>query len=161
MKAPSRVVLIALAAMTLSTASAVANPFRGADSPGMGGWRGASMPFGPALRAVGLTDEQRTQVTQIMASHRPQLRTLGSQLRSAHQQLMDKLYGPGAVSAEELAPLRQQIAQIRDQFGQESLQMALEIRAILTPDQLAKAAQIRQRASELRTELRNLYKGDH
>jgi Spy/CpxP family protein refolding chaperone len=147
-----------LVAVHLFAAGAFGHPFRGMDHS-MGPWGGGPMSLPLLLKGVGLTDAQQAQVKQIVSAHRPQFRALMSQVRAAHQQLTEKLYSPGAVSAEDLAPLRQQISQLRDQIGQEALQVALEIRAILTPEQLAKAAQIRQRASELTSELRSLYRG--
>jgi hypothetical protein len=64
------------------------------------------------------------------------------------------------VSPDDLSAIRQQISQLRDQLGQEGLQTALEIRNVLTPDQLAKAAQIRQRMQELQAEMRGLMGGN-
>jgi Spy/CpxP family protein refolding chaperone len=111
------------------------------------------------LRGVGLTDSQQAQVRQVVAGHRPQFQTLRSQLRTAQQQLADKLYGADPVTPDSLAPLTQQIAQLREQLAREALQTSLDIRAVLTPDQLAKAAQIRQRLIELRSEMRSLTGG--
>jgi len=129
--------------------------------PTRGGWWGGQeiFPLRMILRGVGLTDAQQGQVRQIVASHRPRFQELRSQLRANTQALADKLYGPGPVTADDLAALRQQIGQTRDQLGQEALQTALEIRNVLTPDQLAKAAQIRQRMQELRAEMQSLTGG--
>jgi len=125
-----------------------------------GGWAGQEIfPLRMIMRGVGLSDAQQAQVRQIVASHRPRFQELRSQLRTTTQQLTDKLYGPGPVTADDLAGLRQQIAATRDQLGQEALQTALEIRNVLTPDQLAKAAQIRQRLQELRAEMQSLTGG--
>jgi Spy/CpxP family protein refolding chaperone len=125
-----------------------------------GGWDGGS-PFmwRAVLRGVGLTDSQQAQVRQIVAGHRPQFQTLRGQLRTAQQQLADKLYGADPVTLDGLALLTLQIAQLREQLAREALQTALDIRAVLTPDQLAKAAQIRQRLTELRSEMRSLTGG--
>jgi Spy/CpxP family protein refolding chaperone len=108
------------------------------------------------VKAAGLTEAQQAQVRQIVQSHRPQFQGLVSQLRAAHTQLADKLYGPGPVKAEDLAPLTQQIAQLRGQLAQEGLQVALEIRGVLTAEQLAKAGHVRQRFNELRAEMKGL-----
>ena len=129
----------------------------GIDGYGAGpGHAGFDMKLPLLVKAAGLTEAQQVQVRQIVQSHRPQFQGLVSQLRAAHTQLADKLYGPAPVKAEDLAPLTQQIAQLRGQLAQEGLQVALEIRSVLTPEQLAKAAQVRQRFNELRAEMRGL-----
>lgn len=112
------------------------------------------------VRGAGLTEAQRAQVKQIVASHRPKFEALQRQLRAAREQLDEKLYAPGPVKAEDLAPLTQQIGKLREPFMQESLQVALEVRQVLTPDQLAKAMLRRQRLNELRAEMRQLLKED-
>ncbi len=137
-------VVLALVAAVLWTAPAFA---RG----GHGGWGGMSV-----LHGLDLTDAQKTQVHQIFQNHRPQFRTLGSQMRTAQQELTDKLYGPDPVTPADLAPLSQQISQLRDQLSQERLKVAMEIRGVLTPDQLAKATQIRQQLRQLRSQERTL-----
>jgi len=111
---------------------------------------------GPILRSVGLTDAQKAQIHQIMASHRPQFRALREQLRAARSQLGDQLYGANPVTTATLAPLTQQIDKLREQLAQERLQVALEIRGVLTSDQLAKATQIRLELSQLRSRMRTL-----
>jgi protein CpxP len=108
------------------------------------------------VQGAGLTEAQQAQVRQIVASHRPKLETLRQQLRTAREQLAEKLYAPGPVKAEDLAPLIQQIGKLREPLMHESLQVALEVRKLLTPEQLAKAKQRRQRLHELRAEMRTL-----
>jgi Spy/CpxP family protein refolding chaperone len=113
------------------------------------------------VRGVGLTEAQQAQVKQIVASHRPKFEALLRQLRAAREQWAEKLYAPGPVKAEDLTPLAQQIGKLREPLMQESLQVALEVRKVLTPDQLAKAMRRRQRLNELRAEMRNLLKEGH
>jgi len=118
---------------------------------GGSGWHGRH-GHGGILRTVGLTDDQKQQIHQIVASHRTQLRTLGGQLRTASHQLKEKLYSPTPPAAADLAS----IGQLRDQLAQERLQMALQIRSVLTPAQLAKAAQTMQQMDQLRAQMRSL-----
>jgi len=117
---------------------------------GSGGWNGA------ILRSVGLTDAQKAQIRQIYTSHRPQLRALGQQLRAAQAQLGDQLYGAGAPTDATLGPLTQQLDQLRSQLAKQRLQVALEIRNVLTADQLAKAAQVHEQLRQLHEQRRNL-----
>jgi Spy/CpxP family protein refolding chaperone len=147
--------LVGLLAVGLSAMPAAAQGM-----PMRGGWSGQEVfPLRFIMRGVGLTDAQQAQVREIVANHRSRFQALRSQLRTNTQQLTDKLYGPGSVTADDLAALRQQISQVRDQLGQEALLTALEVRNVLTPEQLAKAAQIRQRMQELRAEMRSLMGG--
>ena len=144
----ARVVIAVTALMLLSSAAAFADGWGGP-----GGHRGGGGGFGwPVLRAVGLSDEQKAQIRQIYAAHRPQLQALGQQIHAARQQLGDKLYSSTPPSTADLASINQ----LRDQMAQERLAIALAIRNVLTPEQLAKAAQIRQQMQQLRQQMRDL-----
>src|SRR5712692_10542713 len=150
---PSRrnVALAAMAVTMLWSATAFGQEAgSGRHGHGMGGWGGH------ILQGVGLTDAQKAQIRQIRANHRPQFRALSVQRRTAQGRLGDQLYGTDAVTTASLAPLTQQIDQLRNQLAQERLQFALEVRNVLTPDQLAKAAQIRQQLNQLRQQMRTL-----
>ena len=125
-----------------------------------GGGRNSWLEGGPMLpmliKGGELTDAQRGQVKQIVANHRPQFEGLVKQLRAARETLDTRLFGKDAVTAADVTPTVQQISQLRSQLMQESLLVALEIRNIMTPDQLAKAAQFRERLSALRQEMQSL-----
>jgi Spy/CpxP family protein refolding chaperone len=123
---------------------------------GRGGGHGRHESFGMLLRSAELTEAQKQQVGQIIAAHRPQLKTLMGQIRTAREALHVKLYAPGALTAADVAPELQQIEQLHSQLAQERAQLALEIRGLLTPDQLVKVAQKRQRMQELRREMHDL-----
>jgi Spy/CpxP family protein refolding chaperone len=160
--------LVGLVTISLAAISAAAQgmPMRGGwagpgGGPGGGPEAGAEVfPLRIIMRSVGLTDAQRDQVRQILTAHRPRFQALRGQIRALTTQLTDKLYAPGAVSADDASAIRHQISELRDQLGQEGLQTALEIRNVLTPEQLAKAAQIRNRMQELRAEMQNLMGGN-
>lgn len=161
MKSRWGVVLAGVLAVSLWTATASGQRPGGIDMYGGVGGHGRFRMMLPLLvKGAGLTDAQQAQVNQIVAGHRPQFEGLLSQLRTAHEQLAEKLYAPGPVKAEDLAPLKEQISQFRGQLTQEGLQVALEIRGVLTPEQLAKAGQTRRRFNELRAEMRSLLGGD-
>jgi Spy/CpxP family protein refolding chaperone len=81
-------------------------------------------------------------------------------MRGAQQDLRTKLTAPGSLQAGDLQPVSQQLSQLRDQLAQERLAIALEVRAVLTPDQLARVAQFQQRFQELRSEMRALVEGE-
>jgi Spy/CpxP family protein refolding chaperone len=120
----------------------------------MGDGPGMMLPL--LLKGVNLTTEQQTRVRGIMDTHRPTLHTLFQQLRTAHEEMANKLFAPGAVQAGDLTPQVQHIAQLREQLMQEGLKVTLEVREVLTAEQLAKAAEIKQRMQTLHQEMRNL-----
>jgi Spy/CpxP family protein refolding chaperone len=154
-------ILTGVLVVGLWSATTLAQPRPGGDMGEMDPWAAESpIMLRTLLRAVALTESQQVQVRQILANHRPPLQRLRGQLRVAQEQLADRLYAPGPAKPEDLAPLTQQIGQLREQLGREALQTALEIRAVLTAEQLAKAAQIRQRLAQLRSEMRSLLRSE-
>jgi Spy/CpxP family protein refolding chaperone len=125
-----------------------------AHGPGM--MAGGPMGLRMLLHGANLTADQKTQVQQIMANHRPNFQNLFSQLRTAQDQLSNQFLSPGALNEADLAPQLQQVASIRSQIADESLKAALEVRNILTPDQLTNAAQLKSQMENLRSQMRNL-----
>lgn len=142
-----------LLATTWSGVAAAHPPGGGPHGPGRGG------SLLGLLRGVGLTEDQQAQVRQILASQRPQLQSLRGQLRTAHEALRARLLAPEPLTPADLAPYTQSVEQLRGQMAQQQLQAWLEVRAVLTPEQLARAGQIRQRLGELRSEARGLLGG--
>ena len=155
-----RRVLVAVVILSAAwaTPSAAQPPRGGPMRPG--GWMdGLGMTLPAILRGVNLTSDQEAQVRQILASHRPTFQALWQQLRTAQESMADRLFGAAAVQSTDFAPSLQQVAQVREQLAQESLKVALEIRAVLTADQLTRAAQIKDRLRALRSEERALFEG--
>ena len=89
--------------------------------------------------AVKLTPERDARVREILSARRTAARSMLDQLRQAQQELADRLLAPGEVQAADIQPQLQQIGQLREQLLQGSAQVALEVRAVLTPEQLARA----------------------
>jgi hypothetical protein len=116
------------------------------------GW----MPYGAGsmlpmiLRGVNLTFDQDLRIQEIMIAHRPTFQRLNKQLQVAHKEMADKLFAAGDVRPDDLTSLAQRISQLRGQQFQEGLKIMLEIRAVLTQEQLVKAAEIKQRLETLR-----------
>lgn len=108
------------------------------------------------IRAANLTPEQQTRVRAILSAHRAAARPLIEQLRQAQQELGGKLLAPGPVQVADLQPQLQRISQLRDQLAHDSASAALEVRAVLTPEQLARVAQTKERLRQLREEMRQL-----
>ena len=109
------------------------------------------------LRGANLDAEQQTRLREIVAVHRGKSEQLIKQLRAAQDELLDRLLAPGPVQSDDLRPVRQRIAQLWDQLAHDRLATALEIRGLLTPEQLARAAQMKDRYRALRAEMRELF----
>jgi hypothetical protein len=73
-----------------------------------------------------------------------------------HEDLASKLLSSGTVTADDLAPSIERLGKLKQQLLQEWMQAALETRAVLTPAQLAKAAEVKQRLDALRGEMQKL-----
>lgn len=136
-----------------------------APGPPLGGMRGPmGRPDGELwlmIRAANLSPEQQAKVRGILATHRAATRPLIEQLRQAQQELGAKLLAPGAVQTGDIQPLLLRISQLRDNLALDSAQAVLEVRAVLTPEQLAHAAQTRERLKQLREEMRQLTQPAH
>ena len=91
---------------------------------------GMVLPF--LIRSANLTPEQETKVHGILSAHRTATRNLLEQLRRSQDELAEQLL-------------------------QDSAQIALEVRAILTPEQLAKAGQVKARMKQLQSEMHHLF----
>src|SRR5262245_32877235 len=120
---------------------------------GPGTWGGGLMP---PLRALDLTPEQQTQVRSILTTSRQSNQPIAEQLRQAQQQLSDRMLTPGQLTAADVQAQLQQIAQLRQQLLQNRAQTALDVRAVLTPEQLTKAAEVKAKMRQLRSEMHQL-----
>jgi Spy/CpxP family protein refolding chaperone len=95
-------------------------------------------------------------VRTILSSHRTATRPIVDQLRQAQQELGAKLLSPGPLQTSDVQPQLARINQLREQLAQDSAQTALEVRAVLTPEQLARVAKTRERLRQLHEEMRQL-----
>jgi len=153
--------ILAAALLVVSTGTAAlaqglpagpGGPFGGMRGP-MGGPDGELWLM---IRSANLTPEQQAKVRGILSTHRAATRPLIEQLRQAQQELGAKLLAPGPLQPADLQPQLGRIGQLRDQLAQDGAQAALEVRAVLTPEQLARAAQTKDRLTQLREEMRQL-----
>jgi len=92
----------------------------------------------------------------ILSTYRSSARPIIQQLRQAQSGLGDKLLAPGQLPAADLQSQLQQISQLRTQLLQLSAQATLEVRNLLTPDQLSAAAQTKDKLRDLRSQMRQL-----
>ena len=110
------------------------------------------------LYKVGLTDDQKVQVKQILADHRENLQSLRSQLQTKREQTVDMLLGADTPTMDTLLPFAQDVNGLQAQIAQEWLQVLLEVRAILTADQRTKAAGLKDQLRTLHHEMRSLWR---
>ncbi len=119
---------------------------------------GIALPL--LIRGANLTADQQAQVQQIMANHRTSFRDLLSQLRASQDQMANKLFSTARLQEADLAPHIQQISQLRNQLAEEGLRVVLEIRGVLTPQQLEKASQLKSQLDSLHSQMRSLWGPD-
>ena len=156
----ARLAWVGIVALSLWAATAYGQPHHGMGMMGpgrlMGDAPGMMLPL--VLKGLDLTAEQQKQVRDNMQEHRATFRTLFSELQVARKDVADKLFAPENVQASDLEPQMQRVSQLREQLMQEGLKVALAVRGVLTPEQLAKAAELKDRLRALHTEMRELFK---
>jgi Spy/CpxP family protein refolding chaperone len=156
----SRLACVGIVVLGVWAATVYGQPRQGMGAMGPGRMMedGPGMLLPLVLKGIDLTEEQEKQVNEIIAAHRATFRTLFGELQAAHRDMADRLFAPGSVQAEDLTPQVQQVAKLREQLMQEGLKVTLEMRGLLTPAHLAKAAEIKDRMRALHTEMRGLFR---
>jgi Spy/CpxP family protein refolding chaperone len=120
-----------------------------------GRWgRGEGGPLlGVPLKSLNLTPDQQTQARTIFSNSFAASRPLMQQLRTAEKTLGDTLLAtPTADVSGQLATING----LRGQLLQNRAQTTAQLLAMLNPDQLNKAAQIRTQMDQLRGQMRQL-----
>jgi Spy/CpxP family protein refolding chaperone len=142
---------VILAAVCAAPTASLAQPF------GHFGHSGPMpMPLMMVLKQAKLTSDQQTKVHQIMAANFTQSRPLMLQLHKIHDQIADKLLSTAAVTAADIQPLQEQEGKIHQQLDQQMLASALRIRALLTPEQLSRVADLHTKLKALCDQIRAL-----
>ena len=128
------------------------------DRGGHGFMRGPGGPGGPPFRLLiaQMTPAQRIQVRQVLRADRAEMRQIVKALHEAHEALADRSLAAGNVTAADLAPQTQRVVALHQQLVDHGVQVMLKVRAIATPEQLAKAATTKQKLDALRDEMRAL-----
>jgi Spy/CpxP family protein refolding chaperone len=124
-----------------------------------GGWgRGGSLSLlSPwILQKLALTPEQQTQVQAIHAQRRATEQPLFTQLQAIRDEMRKTFYAPGDPDAGTLSSSLQNAAQLQNRIMSDRLAEALEVRAVLMPEQLANAAQLIARIQAMRAQMQDL-----
>jgi Spy/CpxP family protein refolding chaperone len=111
------------------------------------------------LGGVDLTEEQRERVHAILREHHRGIAELFEEISTLNQQLADALTAPAPDEAA-LDALVEKIAAAREELIREGLKATLEVRKILTPAQIARAAELQARLEALDEERRKLLGDD-
>ncbi len=138
-----------LAGLVGTAGAAVAQGWGG--HHGFGGRDGGE--FG-MLRALSLTDAQKTQVHAAMESGRTASAPYREQLHAIEAQLHAKLTSSGAVAMADMAPLLQQKEQVMAELDQTRMATVLQVRSVLTPAQIAQAASMQAQLASLHAQER-------
>jgi Spy/CpxP family protein refolding chaperone len=109
------------------------------------------------LNALNLTAEQNAQIEVSKNAFREAQRAYLTEVRTLRKEVGDKLFGPSSVREADVAAQITKIADLREKLLREGFRIALDVRNVLRPDQLAKAATIRQQLQEIQSEVRGLF----
>ena len=109
------------------------------------------------LNALNLTTEQIAQIEVSKNAFREAQRAYLTEVRALRKEVGDKLFGPNPVREADVATQITKIADLREKLLREGFRIALDVRSVLRPDQLAKAATIRQQLQEIQSEVRGLF----
>ena len=101
------------------------------------------------LQGVTLTDAQQTRMHDIMHASWQQLKPQMQQLHALREQIGGDLASTAAISAPQLVALQQQAQTLQNQLDQAHLAAAMQVRALLTPDQLSQAATVHAQLAAL------------
>lgn len=123
---------------------------------GRGGMMGGMSPLPAFLRAADLTPAQRDQVKKVLMDNRARMHQQFEQMHSAREAMAAKLFSSNPLTAADLSAQAQQIAQAQQQMLQNELNVALQVRATLTPAQLQKVAQFHEKFENLHQQMRAL-----
>jgi Spy/CpxP family protein refolding chaperone len=154
-----RILVLGFLALSLWQSSASAQDrmmFHGPPPGGMMMGDGPGMMFPLLLKKLDLTSEQDARIKEIMTAHRDTFHSLFKQLETAHDAMTDRFFTPGDLKATDLDSQSQNVKQLREQLMNEGLKVGVEIRNVLTPEQLTKAAQIKEKMRAMHQQMRSL-----
>jgi Spy/CpxP family protein refolding chaperone len=125
-----------------------------------GGWGrgggGLSLLSPWILQKLNLTPQQQAQVQTIQTTHQNTQQQLMTQLKTMHDDASQVFYAPGDPNTDKLNDSLKSVNQVQSQIMDDRLAEALEVRALLTPDQLATAAQLLEKIRAMRAQMHDL-----
>lgn len=109
------------------------------------------------LNALSLTPDQVTKIEAQKQALGEANKAFVTEVNALRKEVADKLFAPNPVAEADVARQITKIADAREKILREGFRIALEVRQVLRPDQLAKAAAIRQQLLEIQGEVRGLF----
>jgi len=109
------------------------------------------------LNALNLTPDQAARIEASKKALREAHKVFVTEVTALRKEVADRLYGPSAAREADVAAQITKIADLREKILRDGFRVALEVRQTLRPDQLAKAASIRQQLLEIQSEVRGLF----
>jgi Spy/CpxP family protein refolding chaperone len=109
------------------------------------------------MNALNLTPEQAAKIEAGKKAFREAQRAYLSEIAPLRKEVADKLFGPNPTTETDVARQITKIADLREKILRDGFKIALDVRSVLTPEQLAKAAAIRQQLQQIQSEVRDLY----
>jgi hypothetical protein len=108
------------------------------------------------LQKLSLSPQQQTQVQAIQANHQTTEQQLMTQLKAIHDDASQVFYTPGDPNTDKLNASLQSASQLQSQMMSDRLAEALEVRALLSSDQLTTASQLLERIRTMRAQMHDL-----
>ena len=109
------------------------------------------------LNALNLTPDQVAKIEVQKKALMDANKTFVTEVSALRKEVADKLFAPNPVGQPDVAGQIAKIADARQNILREGFRIAVEVRQVLRPDQLAKAAAIRQQLLEIQDEVRGLF----
>lgn len=109
------------------------------------------------LNALNLTPDQAAKIEASKKALREANKAFATEVSALRKEVADKLFGANRVGEADVAAQVTKIADLREKILREGFKIALEVRSVLRPDQLAKAAAIRQQLIGIQSEVRDLF----
>jgi periplasmic protein CpxP/Spy len=91
-----------------------------------------------------LTNDQVNRIEAIFSSYRPQMIDLDSKLKEKEKELRDTRKNPNS-TREEISKLSDEVEGVRENMRKVRVDMFLQIRDVLTPQQRAKLEEIKSK----------------
>jgi protein CpxP len=103
--------------------------------------------MGHALRALDLTDAQREQIRTILESHKNEFKPVAERMIVARQELNDAVTA-GVVDEAAIRGAAAKVAAVEADAAVMRAKVHAEVFAVLTPEQQAKARELKAQARE-------------
>lgn len=140
MKAAIKTILAITALVTaVATVPVTASAYMGDDGPPQAGNHGSH--FKKMAKELQLTQQQKQQLKEIFAKNRPQAEPLMKQMR-AERRALRALIQADTIDEPAIRAQSAKVAAVEADLAVQHARVAKEIRAILTPEQIAKEKEL-------------------